>query len=111
MASTPVRKPVPRRKSRLSVMQASAAEAAGLLRATANEQRLLILCHLVEGELSVGALHEQLALSQSALSQHLARLREAGLVATRREGQSIVYSLAEGPVRSLMATLHEIYCP
>lgn len=95
----------------LRTMPTAAAEAAALLRRLGNDQRLLILCHLAEGELSVGALHQRLELSQSALSQHLAKLREGGLVQTRREGQAIHYSLSEGPVRSLMATLHALYCP
>ncbi len=95
----------------LRTMPAAAAEAAALLRRLGNDQRLLILCHLAEGELSVGALLQRLDLSQSALSQHLAKLREGDLVQTRREGQAIHYSLADGPVRTLMATLHALYCP
>ncbi|KRE99914.1 ArsR family transcriptional regulator [Frateuria sp. Soil773] len=91
-------------------MRAHAGEAAALLKALANEQRLLILCHLAEGELSVGALQERVELGQSALSQHLARLRAHGLVATRREAQAVHYRLADGPVRALMDTLHGIYC-
>ena len=92
-------------------LPAAAAEAAALLRLLGNDQRLLILCHLAEQELSVGALQQRMELSQSALSQHLARLREMDLVRTRREGQAIHYSLAEGPVRPLMATLHSLFCP
>ena len=75
-----------------------------------NEQRLLILCHLVQSELSVGELHSRLALSQSALSQHLAVLREAGFVSTRRVAQTVFYALPQGPVQQLMQTLHAIYC-
>ena len=78
-------------------MQAHAAEAASLLRSIANEQRLLILCHLVEGELGVGALQARLELSQSALSQHLAVLREAGLVQARRDGLQVFYAILPGP--------------
>ena len=92
-------------------MQAHAADAAQLLKALGNEQRLLILCHLLDGELSVGELNQRVALSQSALSQHLALLRELGLVATRREAQTIRYSLPDGPVVRVMALLQEIYCP
>ncbi|HTV87079.1 MAG TPA: metalloregulator ArsR/SmtB family transcription factor [Dyella sp.] len=91
-------------------MRAHAGEAADLLKALANQQRLLILCHLAEGELAVGTMQERLNLSQSALSQHLARLREEELVTTRREAQTVYYQLADGPVRALMATLHSIYC-
>lgn len=91
-------------------MQAHAGEAASLLRSLGNEQRLLVLCHLVEGEQGVGTLLARLDLSQSALSQHLAVLREAGLVSTRRDGQQVFYSLVAGPAQQLMATLHSIYC-
>jgi ArsR family transcriptional regulator, virulence genes transcriptional regulator len=91
-------------------MRAHASQASDLLKALANEQRLLILCHLYEGELTVGELLERLKLGQSALSQHLAKLREAALVRTRREAQAVYYRLADGPVQALMATLHDIYC-
>ncbi|WP_345294568.1 metalloregulator ArsR/SmtB family transcription factor [Luteimonas vadosa] len=91
-------------------MHVHAADAAALLRSMANEQRLLVLCHLVEGELAVGALHARMALSQSALSQHLAVLRAAGLVQARRAGQQVFYSLAPGPGRQVMETLHAVYC-
>src|SRR5690606_30420796 len=91
-------------------MEIHAQEAAQLLKALANEHRLLILCHLAEGEKSVGELNEQIALSQSALSQHLSVLRRDGLVETRREAQSIFYSLADGPATRVVATLHDIYC-
>jgi DNA-binding transcriptional ArsR family regulator len=91
-------------------MRAHAADAAALLRSLGNEQRLLILCHLVEGELGVGELLARLELSQSALSQHLAVLREAGLVRARRDGLQVFYALAPGPVQPLMTTLHHIYC-
>ncbi|MEO8802876.1 MAG: metalloregulator ArsR/SmtB family transcription factor, partial [Rudaea sp.] len=62
------------------------------------------------GELSVGQINERVDLSQSALSQHLARLREEGLVTTRRESQTIYYMLASGPVQPIIAALHEVYC-
>jgi DNA-binding transcriptional ArsR family regulator len=92
------------------LMQAHAADAALLMKALANEQRLHILCHLLEGPLSVGELNQRLDLSQSALSQHLALLRETGLVDTRREAQTIYYSLPDGPVVRVMALLQDIYC-
>jgi ArsR family transcriptional regulator, virulence genes transcriptional regulator len=95
---------------RLGEMHEHAAEAAQLLKALGNEQRLLILCNLLDKPLSVGELNEKVALSQSALSQHLALLREAGLVETRREAQSIYYSLPPGPVIRVMALMQEIYC-
>lgn len=91
-------------------MRAHADEAAQLLKALANEKRLLVLCLLAEGERSVGDLNALLDLSQSALSQHLAVLRDEGLVATRRDAQSILYSLAPGPAFALIHTLHAIYC-
>lgn len=91
-------------------MRARAADAAALLRVLGNEQRLRVLCRLVEGECSVGGLLQELPLSQSALSQHLAVLREAGVVTTRREGQSVCYRLADGPAQAVMATLHDIFC-
>lgn len=96
--------------ARLAEMHEHAADAAQLLKALGNEQRLLILCNLLEGPLSVGELNERVELSQSALSQHLALLREAGMVDTRRESQSIFYSLPQGPVTRVMAVLQEIYC-
>lgn len=91
-------------------MRAHAGEAAALLRSLGNEQRLMVLCHLVEGEQGVGALLSRLALSQSALSQHLAVLREAGLVQARRDGLQVFYSIVPGPAQQVMATLHSIYC-
>ncbi len=93
-----------------SQMQAHLAEAAQLLKALGNEQRLHILCNLLEGPLSVGELNQRLELSQSALSQHLALLRESGLVDTRREAQTIYYSLPDGPVIRVMALLQDVYC-
>ncbi len=87
-----------------------ASEAARVLKALANEKRLLLLCQLVEGERSVGELNAGIDLSQSALSQHLAVLRKEGLVNTRREAQTIYYALAEGPAQRILQTLHGIYC-
>ena len=92
-------------------MRRSAADAVYLLKSLANENRLAILCVLAEGETSVGQLNEHIPLSQSALSQHLAVLREQGLVQTRRESQSIYYRLAETPALRVIALLHDIYCP
>ena len=95
----------------LESMRAHAEEASGLLKALGNAQRLRVLCLLVDRELSVSQINEQLPeLSQSALSQHLARLRDEGLVATRRESQTIWYSLVHGPARNVIATLYEVYC-
>lgn len=91
--------------------EASAAAAATLLRALANEKRLLVLCQLGDEELSVGALQARLGLSQSALSQHLAVLREEGIVATRRDGQTIHYRIADPAAVQVIATLASIFCP
>ncbi|MGY6519902.1 MAG: ArsR/SmtB family transcription factor [Lysobacteraceae bacterium] len=91
-------------------MSAHARDASRLLKALSNEKRLLILCLLVEQERSVGEINARVDLSQSALSQHLAVLREEGLVKTRREAQTIHYSIVDGPAQRVMATLHGIYC-
>ncbi len=89
---------------------AHADEASRLLKSLAHGQRLRVLCLLAGGELSVGQINERVDLSQSALSQQLARLRADGLVATRREAQTIYYRVAAGPARALIAALHDIYC-
>ncbi len=91
-------------------LTARAHEAAKLLAALANQNRLAILCELVDGERPVGALVQAIGLSQSALSQHLAKLRAAGIVATRRDAQTIYYRLASDAAGSVMTTLAEIYC-
>ena len=91
-------------------MRDHAADAAGLMKALGNESRLMILCVLSEGERSVSELNEIVPLSQSALSQQLARLRQQGLVKTRRESQTIFYSLADGPADRGLRVLHDIYC-
>jgi DNA-binding transcriptional ArsR family regulator len=112
--STPPTPMLRRPASKLSMaerMRGHADDAARLLRTLGNDKRLLILCLLSEGERSVGELNVHLDLSQSALSQHLAVLREDGLVRTRRDAQTILYSLVDGPSQRVIATLHEIYCP
>jgi DNA-binding transcriptional ArsR family regulator len=91
-------------------MKVHASEAAALMKTLGNEQRLLVLCNLLEQPMTVSELNQRMSISQSALSQHLALLREAGLVETRREAQSIHYSLPPGPVTRVMALLQEIYC-
>jgi ArsR family transcriptional regulator, virulence genes transcriptional regulator len=96
----------------IALLQARAAEAAALLRLLANENRLLLLCHMAgSGEITVGELTTAIGLSQSAVSQHLAMLREAGLVATRREAQSIHYRLADPKAAHLLQVLRDLYCP
>lgn len=100
------------RDSDLERLQDSAEEAAALLQAVGNPKRLLVLCLLIaHGEMSVGALNETVGLSPSALSQHLARMREEGLVAYRREAQTLYYRIEDPKVGRLIATLKEIFCP
>jgi len=89
----------------------NARRASTLLKAMSNERRLLILCYLVDGEKSVSELEPLVGLSQSALSQHLARLRRDRLVRTRRHAQIIYYSLNGTEAQAIMATLHALYCP
>ncbi|WP_010681483.1 metalloregulator ArsR/SmtB family transcription factor, partial [Pectobacterium brasiliense] len=93
-------------------MQDGAAKAAAMLRAIGNENRLLVLCLLIEhGEMSVGALLEHIPLSQSALSQHLAKMREEGLISYRRESQTLYYRIENQDVEKIVATLKGIFCP
>jgi ArsR family transcriptional regulator len=94
----------------MQALQSKAAKASEFLKALGNPHRLMILCELLEGERSVGELEAAVGLRQSALSQHLARLRQERLVATRREGQTIRYRLADPAVAKTMSLLHEIYC-
>jgi DNA-binding transcriptional ArsR family regulator len=93
-----------------SDLKTNAKIAATMLKAIANESRLLILCNLEGKELSVTELNDHLDLSQSALSQHLAVLRKDGLVKTRRESQTIYYSLSDARASKVIKTLHELYC-
>ncbi|TVZ39900.1 DNA-binding transcriptional ArsR family regulator [Alteromonadaceae bacterium 2753L.S.0a.02] len=88
-----------------------AKDAATLLKELGNESRLMVCCSLGDSELSVGELNKQVPLSQSALSQHLARLREAGVVCTRKEGQTVYYRLQGDHALKIIATLKAIYCP
>ncbi|MGE5369419.1 MAG: ArsR/SmtB family transcription factor [Chloroflexota bacterium] len=87
-----------------------AAQAESFLKALANRHRLMVLCELHKGEQSVTRLQEAIGLSQSSLSQHLARLREDKLVKTRRESQTIFYSLADENVSRFIALLYEVFC-
>ncbi|MGE0115475.1 MAG: ArsR/SmtB family transcription factor [Steroidobacteraceae bacterium] len=87
-----------------------AGEAADFLKALANDQRLAILCTLLEGPQSVGQINERVQLSQSALSQHLAVLRERDLVNTEKQAQTVYYSVPEGKTRRILNLLHECFC-
>ena len=95
----------------LSAMEAGAAEAEALLSLLANRHRLMVMCHLIDGEKSVSELLERGNLSQSALSQHLGKLREASLVSTRRDGQKIHYSIASNEAQALIETLCDLHKP
>ena len=100
------------RAAELHQFEAKAAEAAQMLKLLANENRLLILCQLVKvRELSVNELADAVGLSQSALSQHLAKMREEGLLATRREAQTVYYRVANADAARLLSLLKSIYCP
>ncbi len=101
----------PYKEMPLDMMRENASHATQMLKALANENRLLILCYLDGKELSVSELNQHLDLSQSALSQHLAVLRRDELVKTRRESQTIYYSLAGNAASQIIATLHQVFCP
>jgi ArsR family transcriptional regulator, virulence genes transcriptional regulator len=94
----------------LDAMEVGARRASALLKAMGNPHRLMILCRLAEGEKCVGELERVIGLSQSALSQHLARLRRDDIVVTRRAAQTIYYSLAGPEARAVIATLYRLYC-
>ena len=94
-----------------AAMRAAADDASALMKALANRHRLLILCRLTDGERQVGDLAVEVGLSQSALSQHLALLRQDGLVVARREGVAMHYAIADPAVGRVIALLAELYCP
>jgi len=99
------------RKSEMVLLERKASELAALMRILASKHRLLILCQLVElGEASAGTLAESIGLSPSAMSQHLAKMRDEGLVTSRRESQTIWYRISDPRVEQLFATLHRLYC-
>ncbi|WP_425098015.1 ArsR/SmtB family transcription factor [Tropicibacter sp. S64] len=91
-------------------MASNAANAAAFLKTLAHEGRLMILCHLGSGEKSVGELEDLLGIRQAAVSQMLARLREEGLVVTRRDGKTIYYSLADDNTSRVIGLLYELFC-
>jgi ArsR family transcriptional regulator len=95
----------------LDAFETNAVEVADLLRALANERRLMILCKLVDRrEASVNALAADVGLGQSATSQHLARMREEGIVAFRRDGQTLWYRIADPRIARILKLLHDLYC-
>ncbi len=112
MATQAARRMTPADKSGLASFERKAAQAVGLLKLLANENRLLILCRLaLAKEMSVNDLAEAVGLSQSALSQHLAKMRDEGLLATRRNAQTVFYRMADPNAARLLALLKSIYCP
>jgi DNA-binding transcriptional ArsR family regulator len=94
----------------IEAVKTQAGRAAGFLKSVANARRLVVLCELAKGERTVGELEEIAGLSQSALSQHLAKLRQARLVKTRRQSQTICYSLADPGVKRLIDVLYDLFC-
>ena len=95
----------------LAMFEESAGRAATLLRLLGNEKRLMLLCQLADGELSVRDIQSRVGLSQSALSQHLALLRAEGIVGTRRESQTIYYRIVDHAAMRVIETLVELFCP
>ena len=95
----------------LETFEARAGEVAGMLKALGNGRRLMLLCKLVEhGEVTVSDLASDVGLSQSACSQHLARMRDEGLVAFRRDAQTLWYRIADPRTEHLLGTLYQLYC-
>lgn len=93
-----------------TTMRQGATEAIKLLKVMVNEDRLLMICHLLEGEKTVGEIEELLDIHQPNLSQHLTVLRKNGVVQTRREGRNVYYSLADPKAVAILETLHRLYC-
>jgi ArsR family transcriptional regulator, virulence genes transcriptional regulator len=95
----------------IETFEARAGEVAALMKTLGSSRRLMVLCKLIERpEMTVGELAEAVNLSQSALSQHLAKMREEGLIACRRESQTMWYRIADPRLHTLLATLHQLYC-
>ena len=101
---------MPKQTSRMGELQRSARRAAPLLKAMSNPSRLVILCQLCEGERSVGELEDEVGISQSGISQHLAVLRRESVVTSRRERQTVLYSLGSKEVVAVMGTLQALFC-
>ncbi len=95
---------------KIAEMEHNAMEVSRLLKLLANPNRLMVLCHLIKGECTVGELERRIGLSQSALSQHLAKLREEQIVVSRREAQSMYYSVQDEKTQRLLSVLYELYC-
>lgn len=110
IATSPSTRRAPRSKPDLGALQASAAQASTLLKALAHGDRLILLCRLAQGEFCVGELEEDLGIRQPTLSQQLGVLRQEGLVAARREGKHVFYSLASEDALAVLNVLHERIC-
>lgn len=95
---------------KIAEMEHNAMEVSRLLKLLANPNRLMVLCHLIKGECTVGELERRIGLSQSALSQHLTKLREEQIVVSRREAQSMYYSVQDEKTQRLLSVLYELYC-
>jgi DNA-binding transcriptional ArsR family regulator len=95
----------------INMLRQAAGQAVGALKVLANEDRLLLLCQLSQGEMSVGDLEEVLGIHQPTLSQQLAVLRAEGVVDTRRDGKRIFYSVADARLLQVLAVLYDLYCP
>ncbi|HEV2227438.1 MAG TPA: metalloregulator ArsR/SmtB family transcription factor [Steroidobacteraceae bacterium] len=111
VAARPGRTRIRLRGGELAALRGSAARACTVLKALANEARLMLVCQLAEGEKTVGQLQKSVGLSQSAVSQHLALLREHKLVSAHRNGKSVRYALASGEAAAIIETLHDQFCP
>lgn len=110
MSRPRVTKPRSAKQMNPADMLKQAGEAAVFLKALANDQRLAILCTLLEGPQSVGQINERVQISQSALSQHLAVLRDNGLVSTEKQSQTVYYSVCDDRARKLLGVLHDCFC-
>ena len=98
------------KSAKLEAMGKNASKAEAMLKSLANKNRLMILCHLIKGEQSVGQLSELVGLSQSALSQHLAKMRANNLVSSNKRGQTVYYYISNYEVEAILSTLYLIYC-
>lgn len=111
IGATSVGEMAPLSQADLDAMAKSASSAAEFLKALSHEGRLMILCNLVGGELSVTELEQRVGMRQAAVSQQLARLRLEGLVTSRREGKAIYYALGDPKVAQLIGVMHDLFCP
>ena len=94
----------------LDLMRENAGQAAGLMKLLGHPHRMMILCELKQGECSVTELSEKIGISQSPLSQHLARMRHEGVVSSRRDAQTVYYSLLGDEVAAVVSLLYDLYC-